>query len=99
MVDSVGYAEPAHERTESDTAGQNENGRAVAERLNRAAQPAQELVDPPGVAVAMEHALEEDRQLVDDQEHGFFLRSAIGAAVAPRGDASFRHPDRHGSSH
>ena len=77
MVDTVGDPEPLDERPEADAAGDDENQRTVAEILQHAAEPAQELVDPQSVAVFFEHPVEEDRKLVDHEEYGLVVMSAI----------------------
>ena len=77
MVDAVGDAEPLHQGLEPDAAGQDEDQGAGVELLNDLAKPAQERVDPLGAVVLTEHALEEYRQLVDDEEDRLFVRGAV----------------------
>ena len=68
MVDAVRDAEPLHQGFEPDAAGNDEDQGIGAKPLNDTAQPTQELVDPLGAVVLTEHALEEYRQFVDDEE-------------------------------
>ena len=70
MVDAVGDPEPLHQRPEADAAGDDENQRTVAESMQHASEPAQELVDAQGVTVFLEHPVEKDRKLVDHEEYG-----------------------------
>ena len=51
--------------------------------MENTAQPTQELVHPSYVAVMVEHPLEEDRQLVDDQENRLILCGAITEQLFP----------------
>ena len=98
MVDAVGNAEPAHERLEPDAAGHEENGSVASERLQNATQPTQEFVGPTGMTVVVEHALDEDRQLVDDEENRLFLCAADAKqrlAVVPPASGIEPGPDLH----
>ena len=83
MVDAIGYAEPVHERFEADAARYDEDRWAISEMLKHAAQPAQELLDPLYVIVMGQHALEEDRQLIDGQEHWLVLSCAVAEQLLP----------------
>ena len=83
MVDAVGDPEPLDQRPEADAAGDDENQRTVAEILQHAAKPAQELVDSQGVTVFLEHPVEKDRKLVDHEEYGFVVMSAFVKQVLP----------------
>ncbi len=77
VVDAVGDAEPLHQGLEPDAAGQDEDQGAGVEPLNDLAEPAQERVDPLGAVVLTEYALEEYRQLVDDEEDRLVMRGAV----------------------
>jgi hypothetical protein len=83
MVDAVGDAEPLDERFKTDAAGYDEDQRAVPETLHHPAQPAQELVNPSGAVVAAKHSLQEDRQLINGEEHRLVLRGTIAQQLFP----------------
>ena len=83
VVDAIRDAEPTHERCEPDAARYEKNRGVLAECLEHAAQPAQEFVDPMWVIILAKHSLEEDRQLVDDQEHRAALRRTIAKQLLP----------------
>ncbi len=78
VVDAVGYPESAHQWLEADAARNDEDRRVVSEILQCSAQPTQESFDPVWITVIGQHTLQEDGQLIDGQEHG----SVMGSAVA-----------------
>ncbi len=90
---------PLDQRPEADAAGDDENQRTVAEILQHAAKPAQELVDSQGVAVFFEHPVEKDRKLVNHEEYGLFVMSAFVEQVLPVATPVLRHPILNGSEH
>ena len=77
MIDPVRNSNPSHQRPQPDTPRYDKNEGFPVKRLQHAAQPTQKLVDAPLVAVAIEHALEEDGQFVNDEKHRLLLDCAV----------------------
>ena len=83
VVDTIGYAEPLHQRHESDAAGHDEDRRVIAKTLQHPAQPAEESLDTGSAILGAQHTLEENRQFVDHQENAFVVfRAATEQAFA-----------------
>ena len=77
VIDAVGDSEAMDQRLEPDAARHDEDRPLIPQRLNRTTQPTQEFVHALRVAVVVEHALEEDGQLVDREEHRGFVVGAV----------------------
>ena len=77
MVDAIGHAEPLHQGSESDAAGNDEDRRVTFETLERPAQPAQELLDPLRAVVLPQQSHEEDGELVYHQENRLVVLGAV----------------------
>ena len=67
MVDAIGQAESFHQGFQPDAPRYDHDQRAVAVILQHPAQPAQEFVDSFRTVRIAQHALEKDRQLIDDE--------------------------------
>ena len=82
VIDAVREPESSDKGLKPDAAGDEDDRRTVSGGLQRAPQPAQEVIHAIGVAVPAQDAGEEDRQFVDgNQDRTFVLRARLDELV------------------